>query len=137
MIQTVDLIHPRETLKISGEILTRKRTLLMDDPALAPFRCSVRAAVSVDDFCHLVLALEDKSVEVTNANFGSLSLLCDEFGFVVLSERLSVFRQSADIKEFAVSGAGIDGSDAHGRSRSAVADRGARWGTRGVRRFRP
>jgi hypothetical protein len=35
---------------------------------------------------------------VTNANFGDLSLLCDEFRFTSLSESLSAFRQSADLK---------------------------------------
>jgi hypothetical protein len=36
-----------------------------------------------------------------DANFGGLSLLCDEFRFVALSERLSAFRQSAEFKEVA------------------------------------
>jgi hypothetical protein len=59
----------------------------------------VRAPVSVEDFRQFVSALEDQDVEVTNANFGGLSLLSDEFRFESLSERLSAFRQSADFKE--------------------------------------
>jgi hypothetical protein len=38
---------------------------------------------------------------VTNANFGGLSLLCDEFHFAALSERLSAFRRSASFREVA------------------------------------
>jgi hypothetical protein len=48
--------------------------------------------------------LADKDVEVTNANFDGLSLLCDEFRFAALCERLSAFRQSADFKEVATMG---------------------------------
>jgi hypothetical protein len=62
----------------------------------------VRAPVSVDDFHLFVSALEDKDVEKTNANFGRLSLLCDEFHFASLSERLSAFWESAEFKEVSV-----------------------------------
>jgi hypothetical protein len=40
-----------------------------------------RAPVSVDDFNQLALALEEKYVEMMNTKIGSLSRLCDEFGF--------------------------------------------------------
>jgi hypothetical protein len=70
-----------------------------DSPLLAGAPCSVRAPVSIDDFSQFVSMLEDKDVEVTNANIDGLSLLCDEFRFTALSERLSAFRQSADFKE--------------------------------------
>jgi hypothetical protein len=39
--------------------------------------------------------------EVTNANIGGLSLLCDEFRFAALSARLSAFRRSSDFQEAA------------------------------------
>jgi hypothetical protein len=39
------------------------------------------ASVSIDELLLFILALEEKYVEVTNANVGSLSQLCDEFGF--------------------------------------------------------
>jgi hypothetical protein len=63
--------------------------LFADDPVLlcAPYK--VRTPVSVDDFRQFVSALEDTDVEVTNANFRGLSLLCEEFRFAALSERLS------------------------------------------------
>jgi hypothetical protein len=44
------------------------------------------------------LALEDKLVEVTNANFGGFSQLWDEFRFESLFEPLTAFQQSLDLK---------------------------------------
>jgi hypothetical protein len=61
----------------------------------------VRAPVSVAEFRLFVSALKSEDVVVTNANFSGLSLLCDEFRFESLSERLSAFRQSAVFKEVA------------------------------------
>jgi hypothetical protein len=102
MTKTLELVHPRETLKVPFRTLVLKCNLFSDDPALACAPYSVQAPVSVDDFRQFVLALEDKDVEMTNANFGGLSLLCDEFRFTPLSERLSAFRQSADFKEVVI-----------------------------------
>jgi hypothetical protein len=102
MERTIDLVHPRQALKVPSGILMRKCTLFRDNPALATSPYSVRAAVSVRDFRLFVFALEDKNVEVTRTNFHGLSLLCDEFGFVSLSERLCTFRQSTDFPEMAV-----------------------------------
>jgi hypothetical protein len=102
MSRTVDLVHPHQILKVAGGVLTRKCTLFLDDPALAASPYSVRAPVSVADFCLFVSALEGKDVDVTNDNVRGLSLLCDEFGFQSLSERLSSFRQSADFNEVVV-----------------------------------
>jgi hypothetical protein len=61
----------------------------------------VRSPVSVDNFHQFVSALEEKNVEVTNGNIDGLSMLCDEFCFFGLSERLSAFQQSADCKKVA------------------------------------
>jgi hypothetical protein len=89
----LELVHPGETLKVPFRTLVLKCNLFADDPVLAVGRYSVRAAVSVDDFRLFVLALKDNEVEVTNGNFGGLSLLCDEFGFVSLSmTSVSLFR---------------------------------------------
>jgi hypothetical protein len=63
----------------------------------APY--SVRAPVSVEDFRQFVLALEGQDVEVTQANFDGLSLLCKKFRFEILSERLSAFRQFGSFRE--------------------------------------
>jgi hypothetical protein len=54
--------------------------------------------VSVDDFHQFGFGLEDKYVEVRNANFGGFSLLWDEFRFESLSEHLTRFQQSVDLK---------------------------------------
>jgi hypothetical protein len=99
---TLDLVHPRDTLKVPVRTLVMKCNRFAEDPRLLCAPYTVRAPVSVDDFRQFVLALEDKDVEVTNANFVGLSLLCDDFGFVSLSERLLTFRQSADFKEVAI-----------------------------------
>jgi hypothetical protein len=98
MTKTLELVHPRKTLKVPIRTLVMKCKLFADDPMLAGAPYSVRAPVSVEDFCQFVSVLEDKNVEVTNANIGSFSLLCDEFRFTVLSERLSAFWQPPDLK---------------------------------------
>jgi hypothetical protein len=95
---TLELVHRGETLKVPIRELMTKCNLFADDPSLVAAPYSVRAPVSIDDFRQFVSVLEDKAVEVTNANFGGLSLLCDEFRFESLSERLSAFRQSPDFK---------------------------------------
>jgi hypothetical protein len=66
---------------------------------LTRFPDAVSGPFSIDDFCQFVSALEDEQVQITNANFGSLCLLCDEFGFFGFSERLSACRQSAVSEE--------------------------------------
>jgi hypothetical protein len=101
MSRAVELVHPRETLKVPVWKLVRECGLFADDPTLLCVPYSVRAPVSVDDFRQFVLALEGQDFEVTDANFGGLSLLCDEFCFESLSERLSAFQKSADLIEFA------------------------------------
>jgi hypothetical protein len=101
MTKTLELVHPRGTLKVPVRTLVMKCNLFADNPMLAGPPYSVRAPVSMEDFRQFVSALKDKDVEVTNRNFGGLSLLCDEFRFTALSERLSAFRKSADFKEVA------------------------------------
>jgi hypothetical protein len=118
MTKTVELVHPQETLKVPVRTLVLKCNLFADNPVLAGAPYSVRAPVSVDDFRQFVLALEDKDVEVTNANFGALSLLCDEFRFFGLYERLSAFRQPSAFKQVAV----VEDSEARLRL-SAVEER--------------
>jgi hypothetical protein len=44
---------------------------------------------------------------VTNANFRGLSLLCEEFRFVVLSKRLSAFRQFDALNEVVIDNAEV------------------------------
>jgi hypothetical protein len=102
MTKTLELVHPRTTLKVPIRRMVLKYNLFADDPMLARAPYSVRAPVSIHDFRQFVSALTDKDVEVTNRNFGGLSLLSDEFRFEALSERLSAFRQSADFKEVVI-----------------------------------
>jgi hypothetical protein len=56
----------------------------------------VRSPASIGAFRQFVSALEDKTIEVTNADIGSLCLLRDEFWFMTLSERFSAFRRTAN-----------------------------------------
>jgi hypothetical protein len=59
---TLELVLRRETLKV-------------------PVWKRARAPLSVRDFRQFVLELEEKDVEVTNANIGGLFPLSDVFGF--------------------------------------------------------
>jgi hypothetical protein len=99
---TVALVHPRKTLKVPVRTLVMKCKLFADDSALAGAPYSVRAPVSVDDFRPFVSVLKDKDVEVTNANFDGFSLLCEEFRFTALSERLSTFQQSPEFQKVVI-----------------------------------
>jgi hypothetical protein len=98
MIEKADLVHAGEILKVSLHISPLKCNLFADNPSLTSFPHSVRALVGVDDFREFVLVLEDKSVQITNADLGGLSLLCDQFCFIGLSEWLSAFQRSANFK---------------------------------------
>jgi hypothetical protein len=80
----LELVHPRETLKVLVWNLMRECDFFTDDPLLLNFPYSVPSPVSVDDFCQFVLMLENKDVETTIANIGKPSLLCDELHFVIL-----------------------------------------------------
>jgi hypothetical protein len=95
-------VHAGEILKVSFQPPPLKCNLFADNLSLTSSPYSVRAPVWVDDLRELVLGLEDKSVQITNANLGGLSLLCDQFCFIGLSEQLSAFRQSADFNEVVV-----------------------------------
>jgi hypothetical protein len=91
MTNRVELVHPCETLKVPIRTLVLKCNLFADDLTLASAPDPVRSAVSVDDLRLFISTLDDKEYVVTNANFGGLSLLCDEFGCISLSQRLSAF----------------------------------------------
>jgi hypothetical protein len=98
MAKTLELVHPHETLTVPFRTLVMKCNLFADDPMLAGAPYSVQAPVSVDNFHQFVSALANQPVAVTVAHFGGLSLLCDEFRFTALSERLPANRQSPDLK---------------------------------------
>jgi hypothetical protein len=55
--------------------------------------------VTLSDFRTFVTALEGASVSITTDNIGGLTRLCEEFQFGALSERLSQFRESDELKD--------------------------------------
>jgi hypothetical protein len=57
MIETVDLVHAGETVKVPFHTLALKCNLFADDPALMSSPYSVRALPSVYDFRQFVLAI--------------------------------------------------------------------------------
>jgi hypothetical protein len=50
--------------------------------------------VSLEDFRDFVSALEDKPININDRNFSGLSQLSEEFGFQMLSKKLSAHRRS-------------------------------------------
>jgi hypothetical protein len=77
---TVGFVRPRETLKVQVWKLLWECNLFGGAFLLPNAPYAVLAPVSVDGFRSFVLALEEKDVEVTNANIGCLFVFCDEFG---------------------------------------------------------
>jgi hypothetical protein len=55
----------------------------------------VKSSVSAEVFRQFVAELEGSETEITDASFGGLSLLSDEFGFGALGARLSAFASAA------------------------------------------
>jgi hypothetical protein len=78
----LEFVRPLGALKVPVGTVMMKSNLFIDDLMLT-------GPVSVDDFHQFVSVVGNQDVEVTNANIGGLSLLCDEFRFEALSERLS------------------------------------------------
>jgi hypothetical protein len=63
---------------------------------------AVRSRVSVDEFRLLISGLQDEQVSIPNDNIGGISLPCDEFRFIRLSEPTSTLSRSNNIKELMV-----------------------------------
>jgi hypothetical protein len=90
-------------MRMTLEFVLPVRTLMMqfnlfaDDHMLLNASYAVRAPVSVDEFLQFVLLLSEKMLKSRTPTTG-LSLLCDEFRFGNLSEPLTAFQQSIDLK---------------------------------------
>jgi ABC-type lipopolysaccharide export system ATPase subunit len=76
---TLELVRPRETLKVQVWKLLRECNLFGEDFQLLNAPSAVQPPVSVGELRQFVPSLEEKDVEVTNANIRDLFLLCDEF----------------------------------------------------------
>jgi hypothetical protein len=90
---TVDLVHPRETVKVSTQALVLQSNVFADGSGLAAFPYALRSSVSVSDFRRFVSALEGNAVAIAIKNIGGLSLLCEEFGFGDLAVKVSEFQE--------------------------------------------
>jgi hypothetical protein len=99
MAKTVTLIHPQQTFQVLEKLLIQKCDLCKDNPSLTASPYIVRSHISQSDFRTFVSALEGASVPLTKDNLLGLTLLCEEFHFGELSERLSQFRDFDDVKE--------------------------------------
>jgi hypothetical protein len=71
----------REILTVRVWKQVRECNLFGDDSLPLNLPEAAQAPVSVDEMDQFILALEEKDVQVTKTNIGSLSLLCAEFGF--------------------------------------------------------
>jgi hypothetical protein len=91
---SVTLVHPEEQVPVAATRLIEKCTLFKTNPALVGAPYAVKSAIPIRVFREFLSALEGEAVEVTNANFGGLSLLSTEFGFDGLTAQLSAFRSS-------------------------------------------
>jgi hypothetical protein len=78
---TLELVLRRETLKVPVWKLARECNLFGDGFLLLTAQYAVRAPLSLDDFRQFVVELEEKDVEVTNANIRGLFPRSDVFGF--------------------------------------------------------
>jgi hypothetical protein len=112
---SVALVHPRERCEVSAAQLILKCTVFKSNLALLSAPYAVKSSVSLEVFREFLSALDGFAVAIGSANFAGLSLLCAEFGFEGLRERLSEFRRSADF-----AGEAGETADAEARARIAA-----------------
>jgi hypothetical protein len=96
----VVLIHRSEKREIAGVQLVNKCTLFKNNLALLALPYTINSTVTSEVFQQFVVSLDDKPIEITNANFMGLSRLCEEFGYEDLTAKLSQFRESGDFLDF-------------------------------------
>jgi hypothetical protein len=96
------LVHPREQAHVAVMTLMAKCTLFQNKPALlsAPYR--VESPIPAEVFRAFVSALNGRAVEITAANWASLSLLSEEFGFDSLAGDLTAFRPGPPVQAMPV-----------------------------------
>jgi hypothetical protein len=90
----VELVHPQGSRQVSVVPLITKCDLFKNNPGLAIAPYQVQSGVSLEDFRDFLSALEDKPININDRNFPGLSQLSEEFGFQVLSMKLSTHRRS-------------------------------------------
>jgi hypothetical protein len=95
-MSTIALIHQNQRQEVTGVQLLNKCSLFNTNLALLAGPYTVHSTVTPEIFREFVASLEDKPVQITNANFSGLCCLSDEFGDIVLAAKLADFRQSPD-----------------------------------------
>jgi hypothetical protein len=85
---SVALVHSQARIDVPGVQLINKYDLFRNNIVLAASPYIVSSNVSLDILRQFTSTLEDHAIEITNLNLSDLSLLCDEFGFLSLRERL-------------------------------------------------
>jgi hypothetical protein len=92
---TLDLISSGERIPVSFVSLIRKCMRFRDNFALLARPYQVQSDVSIDVLRAFVSAIEGGRVDITDANFQPLFLLCKEFGFDGFAMQFSPFRAQA------------------------------------------
>jgi hypothetical protein len=92
IIKTVDLTFAREVFEKLVGMWVLKRNRFPDNLALTSDHYFVREPVLANSVCQFASALAGKTGEMMNENTRLVFLLCDEFAFASLAERLSAFR---------------------------------------------
>jgi hypothetical protein len=99
MTNTVVLIHSREAIKVSAELLIQKCGLFANDPTLTASPYHVKSKVWPSIFRKFVSVLKGKTVTIKNNQLRGLSKLCNEFHFRDSTGQLSQFCQTEDFWE--------------------------------------
>jgi hypothetical protein len=89
----VNLVHPSETFQVRVRPLVSQCDLF-EDASLLTVPYNVRSSVKLAIFQDFVSAIEGKVVQITNDNVSGLELLCTEFGFQTLADKVSEFKAS-------------------------------------------
>jgi hypothetical protein len=95
-MSSLSLIHPSETRQVSVTHLTAKCTLFQSNPVLIDAPYHIQSSIPLKIFQDFTSALEGQSIQITTANFSSLSALCEEFGFETVSAKLYPFVDSGE-----------------------------------------
>jgi hypothetical protein len=87
-------VHPQGSHQVSVGSLINKCDLFKNNPGLVTAPSRVESGVSLEDVQNFVSVLEDKSININDRNFLGLLQLSEEFGFQLLSKKLSAHRRS-------------------------------------------
>jgi hypothetical protein len=93
---TTTLVLGDTVFPVSTRALIASCDLFLNNLSLAMSPYQVHSSVPPSLFAIFVAAIEGKNTELTTENSPELSRLCDEFGFLALSERIAAFLRSPE-----------------------------------------